>query len=158
MSRDPHGLVPRVLLVEDNEADAELVRTAIARFGRPLLMGVAPTAERALDDVDAAIAGDSTFDLVLLDLNLTDRSGLDLLCDLRERPTMDSTPILVLTSSHSPHDHEQALLRGASQVIAKHSDWEPFLDGLLRALTSYLPAVVDGGSRPSALGPVNRQQ
>jgi CheY-like chemotaxis protein len=139
VSPDRRGRVPHVLLVEDNEADADLVRTAIARFGRPILMCVAPTAGKALDNVDAAIAGYEAFALVLLDLNLPDRPGLDLLCDLRERPEMDATPILVLSSSRSPADHEQALLRGASQIMAKHSEWRPFFDGLSRALDSHLP-------------------
>ena len=55
---------------------------------------------------------------------------------------MDATPILVLSSSQSATDHEQAWLRGASQIMAKHSDWRPFLDGLLSALDRPLPAVI----------------
>jgi len=140
VSPDRSGRVPYVLLVEDNEADADLVLTAVARFARPISMRVAPTAGKALDDVDAAIANNEAFAMVLLDLNLPDRPGLDLLCDLRARPAMDATPILVLSSSHSPTDHEQALLRGASQIMAKHSDWRPFFAGLCLALDSYLPA------------------
>ena len=58
---------------------------------------------------------------------------------------MDATPILVLSSSKSPCDHEQALLRGASQIMAKHSDWRPFFEGLSVALDSYLPAVTNEG-------------
>jgi CheY-like chemotaxis protein len=134
--------VPRVLLVEDNEADADLVRTAVARFERPLTMGVAPTAGRAMDDLAAAIADNEAFDLVLLDLNLPDRPGLELLGSLREWPAMDATPIVVLTSSVSTTEHEQALLLGASQVIAKHSDWRPFFAGLFSALNRHLPAVI----------------
>ena len=65
-----------------------------------------------------------------------------LLCHLRARPAMDATPILVLSSSQSATDHEQALLRGASQIMARHSDWRPFLDGLLSALDRHLLKVI----------------
>ena len=146
MSHHPRGRTPRILLIEDNEADADLVRTAIARSARPFLLCVAPTARKAVADVDAAIAGDDVFDLILLDLNLPDRPGLDLLCSLRERTRMGAIFILVLTSSKAPTDREQALLRGASQIMAKHSDWRPFFDGLMSALESHLPTVAGGAA------------
>ena len=77
--RDP-GL--RLLLVEDDEGDAVLVRELLVDAGLSVTMSWVRTLDRAIDllQVDPAGADEGgPFDLVLLDLGLPDATGIDAL-------------------------------------------------------------------------------
>lgn len=129
-----------LLLVEDNEADAGLVRTVALDRPRPPVIRVAPTARHALDEAMAAEAANERFDLVLLDLNLPDRPGLDLLIDLRDHPSLAGTSIVILSSSTVNSDREQAARAGASGYLVKHVNWARFRADLHETLERYLPS------------------
>lgn len=129
-----------LLLVEDNEADADLVRTVALDRPRPPVIRVAPTARHALDEATAADAANERFDLVLLDLNLPDRPGLDLLIDLRDHPSLAGTSIVVLSSSTVSSDRERAARGGASGYLVKHVSWARFRADLHETLERYLPS------------------
>jgi len=108
----------RVLLVEDDGMIGESVRTALRQSGD------------AVDWVRSGAAADGTlaterFDLVLLDLGLPQRDGLDVLRALRARG--DATPVIVLTARDALASRVAGLDAGADDYIVK-----PFeLDELL---------------------------
>ncbi len=66
----------------------------------------ADTGEAALDAVRAAVAGAIPFDLILLDINLPDQSGWDILRRLREDPqlAMRPPPAVIVMTAVRPHD------------------------------------------------------
>ncbi len=80
-----------VLYIEDDEASVQMMRAALQ--SRPLIE--LRTAGSATDGAAQLRAGD--IDLVLLDIGLPDRSGWDLLCDLRT--TSPKLPVVVLTAA-----------------------------------------------------------
>jgi CheY-like chemotaxis protein len=106
-----------ILLIEDDEDDIELIRSAFHTCEPDLEIVVAQTAEAALAVV-ASDVGD-TIRLILLDLSLPGVRGHDLLPRLRDNPTTRLAPIVVLSGSSSPNDMELALERGANAYLTK---------------------------------------
>lgn len=103
----------RLLLIEDNPADVEIVRTLLAEVCKPRFsISVAITLEDGLQR-----AKREHFDVGLLDLGLPDASGLDgLKRFLEERPDL---PIVVLTVLDDDEIGEQAVFEGAEDFFAK---------------------------------------
>lgn len=100
----------RLLLVEDDRMIGESVRTALRQEGY------------AVDWVRDGRAADETlqserFDLVLLDLGLPQRDGLDVLRALRTR--QDATPVIVLTARDALEDRVAGLDAGADDYLVK---------------------------------------
>jgi two-component system, chemotaxis family, response regulator Rcp1 len=116
--------VARILLVEDNAGDAQLMRIAFAEALAEARLSVIADGETALDTL---LAGGPP-DLVLLDLNLPRLSGHEVLAGLRDAadPALRRVPVVVLSSSAAVHDVQRSYELGASH-IAKPAD----MDGLL---------------------------
>jgi DNA-binding NarL/FixJ family response regulator len=104
----------RILLADDHAIVRRGVRHLLAETFRDAIFGEAATAEEALE-----MLWKEPWSLVLLDISMPGRSGLDVLRDLKDaRP---ATPVLVL----SMHAEEQFALRvlkgGASGYVTKDS-------------------------------------
>jgi CheY-like chemotaxis protein len=110
----------RILLVEDNLGDAELMRLALAQADPGCELRVASDGEEALQ---LLLAGHVP-DLVLLDLNLPRLSGHEVLADLRaaREPSLRRLPVVVLTSSSAPEDVQRSYDLFASSHIVKPQD------------------------------------
>jgi two-component system response regulator QseB len=103
----------RVLLVEDDRMIAQGLQTALRQDGYTVdLMGDGESAAAALHA--------SRFDLVLLDLGLPRRDGLDVLRQLRRRG--DATPVIILTARDDVQDRVDGLDAGADDYIVKPFD------------------------------------
>src|SRR5579885_617237 len=98
----------RLLLVEDNERFAALLKHGLAAAG--FTVDVLGTAAEAT----AALRG-SRCDVVILDLGLPDADGLDVLSEMRTRG--DATPVLILTARGSLKDRVTGLQRGADYLV-----------------------------------------
>jgi two-component system, OmpR family, KDP operon response regulator KdpE len=98
-----------VLLVEDERQIRRFVRTALESEGCAVFE--AENAERGLIE-----AGTRMPDLIILDLGLPDRDGVDLIRDLR---TWSSQPILVLSARTDESDKVIALDMGADDYLTK---------------------------------------
>jgi DNA-binding response OmpR family regulator len=103
----------RVLLVEDDRMIAQGLQTALRQDGYTVdWMGDGRSAAAALHA--------SRFDLVLLDLGLPERDGLEVLRELRRRG--DATPVIILTARDDMEDRIQGLDAGADDYIVKPFD------------------------------------
>ena len=107
MSND-QGMKPRLLLVEDDAVSGSFMAAALEAL---------PAEVDLADSVAAALAMESKHQLWLLDANLPDGSGIDLLAILRSR--LPGTPALAHTADHSPGLHAQLLQAGFDQVLVK---------------------------------------
>ncbi|MCK7499089.1 MAG: response regulator [Comamonadaceae bacterium] len=131
----PSALVRRpevrghVLAVEDDPVNAVLLHGVFAR--RPsITLEVAATGSAAL-----AAARRRTPDLLLLDLHLPDRPGLDVLRELRERDEL-AVPCIVVSGSSLPADAGAARAACAQAFLRKPLD----VDTLLATVDSLLPS------------------
>jgi len=100
----------RLLLVEDDQTLVDYIKPRLRRAGFAV--------ETASDGVDAEfLATEEAFDLIVLDLGLPKRSGLEVLSSLRERQIL--TPVLILTGRDSWQDKVEGLKRGADDYLTK---------------------------------------
>ena len=100
----------RVLVVDDEQKVAEALREGLE--GEKFDVVVERTGEGAFFRVTT-----ETFDVILLDLGLPGRSGLEILSALRERGLR--TPVLVLTARDSVQDRVLGLDGGADDYLVK---------------------------------------
>lgn len=124
----------RIALVEDNPADVCLVKETLRDRGLRYEMTHYRDGEVALKGLAHAADTAALPDLVLLDLNLPRRSGLEVLSFLRRDSRWSAIPVAILTSSDSPHDRRAAQEAGATRYILKLSNLEDFLRTLGQAI------------------------
>lgn len=139
----------RLLLVEDNERFAVLLKRGLAAAG--FVVDVLPTAEAA-----AAALRASRFEIVVLDLGLPDSDGLDVLGEMRR--DQDATPVLILTARGSLEDRVIGLQSGADDYLVKPFALEELiarLQALLRRPGNLLGVTLQLGN--IALDTVARQ-
>jgi len=107
-----HGGMPeaRILVVEDESKVARALREGLERQGHEVV--IAPTGEEGFFLVNA-----EEFDLVILDLMLPGRDGLQVLSTLRKRGL--ETPVLILTARDAIEDRVQGLDKGADDYLVK---------------------------------------
>jgi two-component system, NarL family, invasion response regulator UvrY len=117
----------RILCVDDHAIFRQGVKQILATYDRQAKIGEAATAETAMQ-----LARESRWDLVILDLSLPDRSGLQVLTDLkREQPEL---PVIVL-SMHAEDEYAIRALRiGASGYITKESAPEELVAALQKVM------------------------
>jgi CheY-like chemotaxis protein len=103
-----------VLLVEDDNSDALLIRRALEKTGGSFILNRATHGEEAIEYLSGVGAFEDRRsypfpDVVLLDIKLPRRSGLEVLEWLRAQPAgMNRTPVVMLTSSRHVVDVNRA--------------------------------------------------
>jgi two-component system, chemotaxis family, response regulator Rcp1 len=124
------GRPARVLLVEDNEADVRLTREALRESGDPIRMASVTDGELAMSYLrhEAGYEDVSRPDLVLLDLNLPRKNGLEVLAEMRADEGLAHIPVIVLTSSAARSDVQEAYARGANAFVVKPLELDAFMD------------------------------
>lgn len=101
-----------VLLIEDEPNIAEAIRFLLQRDG----WQVSTLAEGKGAE---AFVANTRPDLVILDLMLPDRSGLEILAALRADPLTETLPVMMLTAKGQGRDREAAERAGADLFMAK---------------------------------------
>ena len=138
MSPVAEGRPARVLLVEDNEADVRLTREALREAGEDVRLAAVADGEQALEYLrrEGGYAEAPRPDLVLLDLNLPRKNGLEVLDEMRADERLVCIPVIVLTSSAARPDVEASYARGANAFVVKPQDLDAFMDliGAIRSL------------------------
>lgn len=102
----------RVLVVEDDDRQRESVRQLLARNDVEIVP--AATAAAALD-----LLREVTFDCVVMDLNLPDMNGYELLQQMTEQDSVSFPPVIVYTGRALSRDEEQHLRRFSKSIIIK---------------------------------------
>ena len=102
----------RVLVVEDDERQRESVRHLLSRDDVEIVC--AGTASVALDHLRG-----STFDCMVMDLNLPDLTGFELLEQMTEQDGVSFPPVIVYTGRALSRDEEQQLRRFSKSIIVK---------------------------------------
>jgi len=124
----PETKPERVLIVEDNEHAAYLLRTLLERAGYSVV--VSPDGRDAL----AKLASMEPVDLVMLDLMLPYVSGYQVLIEARQNPKWQRVPIVVVTARTLEMDAVRALETGANDFIRKPFSPEELVARVRRAI------------------------
>jgi CheY-like chemotaxis protein len=117
----------RVLYIEDSEASIEVVRLILSQ--RPVELIPAMNAAEGIEKARSLRPA-----LILLDLGLPDRQGIEVLEDLHSDPATEAIPVVVLTADATKEQEARLLVAGAIAYLTKPMDHELFLalvDGIL---------------------------
>jgi chemotaxis family two-component system response regulator Rcp1 len=114
------GRLAEILLVEDDPADALLMRRALTQSRLSLNLTWVEDGEEALDYLrDPGRNGAVRPDLVLLDLNMPKKGGHVVLAEIREDPKLTDLPVVILTTSQAEEDVARSYALHANAYIAK---------------------------------------
>ena len=139
----------KVLLIDDHPLILSALKTVIQGLGDDVTVVGAGSAAAAR----ATLQGDAEFDLVLLDLQLGDANGFDLLAELRV--AYPALPVVVVSASDRSSDVIRSIDMGAMGFVPKRASNETLFDALRLVMSGgiYVPPMtmgVDAGSAPSA--------
>jgi len=129
MTGEPDAQKPRILVVDDNPADVELLRYALGRAGMAFDLTVIAEGDEAMAFArhQGKYADVPAPDLVILDLNLPRYDGIEILEAMRGNPSFIDVPVAVLTSSSSPRDRVKIEAFSVGRYITKPSVLDEYL-------------------------------
>ena len=146
----------RVLLVEDNPADADLTRENLLASTLPIELTVAVSGTEAIEYIRKrgrhALA--LTPHLILLDLNLPGIDGKTVLAEIKQDAELKGIPVSILTSSASEKDLAQSYSLGANCYVVKPIDFKSF-QKIVRALENFWFGIVRLPQLQEALGGIS---
>jgi two-component system, chemotaxis family, chemotaxis protein CheY len=129
----------RILIVDDSATIRKMVRACL----RPLGSVEFVDASSGLEAIEQIALG--AVALMLLDLNMPDMHGMDVLRFVRKHQGLRALPVIVLTTRGDDSSREAALAAGATQYLTK-----PFAPQQLLSTARELLGTDD--SRPSQIG------
>lgn len=129
MNSRPTGERPQIFLAEDNAGDVVLIREALTGLKGPHDLIVVDDGEKAIEYIECIDQEESLpcFSLLLLDLNLPKRTGIEVLQRLRQSPRCGDIPVVILTCLDAPKDREAARQLAADYYFRKPSDFNEFM-------------------------------
>lgn len=139
----------KVLLIDDHPLILSALKAVIQGLGDDVTVAGASSAAAAR----ATLKEDNVFDLVLLDLQLGDANGFDLLGELRS--TYPALPVVVVSASDRTSDVIRSIDMGAMGFVPKRASNETLFDALRLVMSGgiYVPPMTmgaDAGSVPSS--------
>jgi CheY-like chemotaxis protein len=124
--------VIEILLVEDNERDAEMTMRALKKCNFVNKLHWVEDGVEALEFIRCTGRFESRrpanpLKLVLLDLKMPRLDGLDVLKALKADPATRSIPVVVMTSSNEERDVADSYKLGVNGYVTKPVEFEPFM-------------------------------
>ena len=137
------GKPVEILLAEDNPGDVKLTEKALERGNVINNLHVVNDGIEALSYLrkEDEYADKPRPDLVLLDLNMPRKGGIEVLEAISEDPELRRIPIVVLTSSEAEEDIVQSYDLHANAYLTKPVDFDGFLDIVSRIEEFWLSVV-----------------
>jgi len=140
-----------IVMIEDDEGHARLIERNIRRAGIMNEIRHFTAGGLALDYLHNDEAGPAHNGpaLVLLDLNLPDMSGTDILADIKSNERLRRTPVVVLTTTDDKVEIQRCYDLGCNVYITKPVNYESFADAI-RQLGLFLSVIqvpeIEGGA------------
>lgn len=129
---------PRVLLVEDNPGDIRLTQEALKESKMDIHLDVVTDGEQAIDFLmkRGKFSEAVRPHIVLLDLNLPKKNGIEVLKEVKANDSLKKIPIIVLTTSDADHDISKAYSLHANCYLLKPVDFDDFAKAI-RLIEAY---------------------
>jgi DNA-binding response OmpR family regulator len=120
--------LPSVLIIDDDQQTRQLLKQFISEYANCALAENSDQAEQLM--------ADQAFDLVLLDNKMPgEKSGLDLLKDIKSSPELKHIDVVMITASGEPQAVLESLTSGAADYVIKPFDPEEVATKLKTRLT-----------------------
>jgi CheY-like chemotaxis protein len=110
----------RILLIEDNPADAQMLNTSLLKTGASIEITRLEDGEKALEYLASErTVASPPCDIVLLDLNLPRVGGYEVLKYIRSRTELKSLPVIIMSGSSNTDEIDRCYQAGANSYICK---------------------------------------
>ena len=131
-----------ILMIEDDEGHARLIERNIRRAGIHNAIRHFADGTSALEYIFNHSDGPAQNGpaLILLDLNLPDMSGIDILTRIKAEPRLKRTPVVVLTTTDDKVEIQRCYDAGCNVYITKPVNYESFADAI-RQLGLFLSVI-----------------
>ena len=138
------GQPVQIVMIEDDEGHARLIERNIRRAGInneivPFTTGTEALAYLLGSDRSGAINAERAL-LILLDLNLPDMTGIDILAQVKANLHLKRSPVIVLTTTDDRRDIQRCYDLGANVYIVKPVNYESFANAI-RQLGLFLSVI-----------------
>ena len=112
--------MPKILLVEDNEMNRDMLSRRLTRRGYEVVM--------ATDGQEGVnLAASSAPDVILMDMSLPDIDGWEATKRIKADPATSALPVIALTAHAMSGDREQALAAGGDEYDTKPIEFDRLL-------------------------------
>lgn len=116
-----------IALVDDNLQVCRLLDRLLSQTGHAMVCLT------GIEGIDQTLK-QARPDLLILDMDLGGHNGLDLLRILRQEPSLQDLPVVILSGNTDPAVQAEAFHLGALDYIVKGLDWETMLSRIERLL------------------------
>jgi len=132
-----------VLLVEDDEGDVLMTREAFEYYKIKNRLHVVSDGEQAMQFLrrEGQYAEAPRPGLILLDVNLPRKSGLEVLAELKQDDDLLTIPVIMLTTSQAEEDIVRSYSLHANAFVSKPVDFEHFIEAIRQIDTFFLTLV-----------------
>jgi CheY-like chemotaxis protein len=121
-----------IVMIEDDPGHARLIERNLQRVGVSNDVEVFASGTEALARLIGPGRKPGPPPLILLDLNLPDMTGIDILAKLKADPQMRLAPVVVLTTTDDEREVRRCYELGCSVYITKPVNYETFADAVRR--------------------------
>lgn len=144
LSHYPPGTTPiEILLVEDSEPDVILTQEAFAAAGVSNRLHVTRDGVEALAFLHRqdGYADVPRPDVILLDINMPRKNGLEVLAEIKRDPLLMTIPVIILTTSQADEDILRSYQAHAASYVVKPIEFGQFYQ-VIQALGRYMLSIV----------------
>jgi CheY-like chemotaxis protein len=129
-----NGREVTIVMIEDDEGHARLIEKNVRRAGVnndivPFTDGTSALEYILGKDMSGTVSAERYL-LVLLDLNLPDMSGMEILQQLKANPFTKRLPVVILTTTDDKTEIQRCYDLGANVYITKPVDYEGFANAI----------------------------
>jgi CheY-like chemotaxis protein len=129
-----NGREVTIVMIEDDEGHARLIEKNVRRAGVhneivPFTDGTSALEFILGKDMSGTVSADRYL-LILLDLNLPDMSGTEILQHIKENPFTKRLPVVILTTTDDAREIQRCYDLGANVYITKPVDYEGFANAI----------------------------
>tara|TARA_R110001606_G_scaffold363430_3_gene517596 strand:- start:52229 stop:54772 length:2544 start_codon:yes stop_codon:yes gene_type:complete len=117
----------KILIADDNRVNQQVLKGVLNHAGHHTL--VADSGEKALDILADNI---DTIDMLILDMNMPELSGFEVMQALQYMDTANTIPVIILTADATPEAKEKSLNAGANAFLTKPINARALLDQIAK--------------------------
>lgn len=125
------GQAFEIIMIEDDLGHARLIRKNLERAG---ICNRITHFDNGRSAVDYFFGSNNTFDanrmLILLDLNLPEVDGYEILAKLKSNPHTEDIPVVVLTTTDNPKEVDKCYQLGCNVYITKPVEYDSFSEAI----------------------------
>lgn len=114
----PDDLNPRILIADDHFLIRQFVKRSLGDMGM-MNVELANDGNEAIELIGSTLSGEGIFDIVFLDWNMPNLSGIDVLSYVRSKPQYQNSAVVMFTAESEKNNIMKAIKMGATTYILK---------------------------------------